>query len=243
MNKLRTLFALLLMALPLPALASPVIADISTYRIDIDANFSGTRLFLFGARNDAGDIVVVIRGPKKDYIVRKKERIGGIWVNKERMKFFEVPNFYYTASSRKLEDIAVDNILSKLGIGQANLLSAPVRNTQNFHDFSNAFLRHQQAEKHYAQEVGTVEFMGEMLFKIAIDFPNNIPPGNYTAEIYLLADGQVKGMQSTPIRVVKSGLDAFIYNAAHRAPALYGIASILIALSAGWLASRIFHKS
>src|SRR5580698_5947823 len=71
-------FGLLAMTMQ-PALAAPLVADLSNYRIDIDSGFNGTRIFLFGARNDNGDIAVVIRGPQKDYIVRKKKEIAGLW--------------------------------------------------------------------------------------------------------------------------------------------------------------------
>src|SRR5271170_765430 len=79
------------------ASAAPLVADLAQYRVDIDSGFNGTRIFLFGARNDNGDIVAVIRGPAKDYIVRKKEEVAGIWVNRQRMRFFGVPDFYAIA--------------------------------------------------------------------------------------------------------------------------------------------------
>ena len=83
--------------------------------------------------------------------------------------------------------------------------------------------------------------MGETLFKTVIEFPNNIPPGDYTAEIYLLSDGDVVGMQSTPIKVVKSGMDAFLYIYAHDYPLLYGITAVVLALVIGWFTGRMFE--
>ncbi len=103
------LLALMLSILPLPALAvTPIVADISNYRIDIDSGFNGTRIFLFGARNDNGDVVVVVRGPRKDFMVRKKEQIMGIWMNRERMKFFNVPDFYAIIGSKRHKASKID---------------------------------------------------------------------------------------------------------------------------------------
>ena len=132
------------------------------------------------------------------------------------------------------------SLLKQLGIGQDNLLNpaADVR----FSEFQEAFLRYQLGRKLYMKAPDKIDFMGETLFKTAIEFPDNIPPGNYTAEIYLLSDNEVVGMQSTPITVVKSGLDAFLYMYAHQHPALYGISAIVIALCVGWFAGRIFEK-
>jgi outer membrane receptor protein involved in Fe transport len=75
-----------------------------------------------------------------------------------------------------------------------------------------AFLDHHAAKKLYVSNPESIKFMGETLFKTVIDFSDTIPSGTYTAEIYLLSDGEVVGMQSTPITVEKSGLDAFVYN-------------------------------
>jgi len=246
---IRMLAALLLwvfiMWLSAPAQASPVVGDISNYSIDIDAGFNGTKLFLFGVRNNDGDIIVVLRGENKNYIVRKKEKVAGIWVNKDRMKFFDVPSFYWLAGSKKTENIEFQHALAQLGIGQNHLLARPSdpKKQAYFADFSQAFLRHQLSERRYAHESASINFMAETLFKTTIDLPSNLPPGAYTAEIYLVSGGEISGMQSIPLNVVKTGLDAFIYNAAHDSPALYGLCTILLALGAGWFAGRLFQTS
>jgi len=227
-----------------PALAAtPLAADVSNYRIDIDSGFNGTRIFLFGARNDSGDIIVVVRGPAKDYIVRKKEQIAGIWVNRERMKFFNVPDFYAIATSKNLSEIDAPALFKQLGIGQATLLApAVIKSQSSAAEFQDAFLRNQLSRRLYVPEPNKVDFMGEMLFKTVIEFPDDIPPGNYTAEIYLVSNNEIVGMQSTPIKVVKSGLDAFLYAYAHQYPAFYGISAIIIALGVGWFTGRAFER-
>ncbi|MDE3060967.1 MAG: TIGR02186 family protein, partial [Pseudomonadota bacterium] len=227
-----------------PASAAPLVADLSNYSINIDSNFTGTRLFLFGARNDNGDIVVVIRGPARDYIVRRKEEVAGLWVNRGRMKFLNVPDFYAIAASKPLPPAAQFALGRQLGIGQESLLSAPIdpRLQPQYAEFADAFLRHQYGRRLYMRDAGSVQFMAETLFKTVVEFPDDIPPGDYTAEIYLISDGELAGMQSMPIRVVKSGLDEFLYRSAHDTPALYGLAAVALALLIGWAAGRIFEK-
>lgn len=229
--------------MPAAAHSAPLVADLSNYRIAMDAGFNGTRLFLFGVRNDNGDIVVVIRGPEKNYIIRKKEKIAGVWVNRDRMKFYNVPDYYAIASSKPLSDINKSIIFASLGIGEDNLLNSPSlpAKAEKLNEFETAFLNHQHIKRLYYSDPDNISFMSETLFKTVIEFSDNIPPGNYTAEIYLISDGEITGMQSTPISVVKTGLDAFIYNYAHNSPALYGISAIILALSAGWLAGRLFE--
>ncbi|MEK6746910.1 MAG: TIGR02186 family protein [Pseudomonadota bacterium] len=242
MNKLSFLIYPFLLIISAPAQSAPLVADLSNYTIAMDSSFNGTRLFLFGVRNDTGDIVVVVRGPEKNYIVRKKEKIAGVWVNRDRIKFYNVPNYYAMASSKTLSDINKFAIFDRMGIGENNLLNNPsIPNAENLSEFETAFLNHQRINRLYYTNPDNISFMGETLFKTVIEFSDKIPSGEYTAEIYLISDGEIVGMQSTPISVAKSGLDAFIYNYAHNSPVLYGISAIILALSFGWLAGRLFE--
>lgn len=244
MKRLRLWLALLVLTCPLPAFANPLVADLSNYRIDIDSRFSGTRLFLFGARNDNGDVVVVIRGPNRNYTIRKKEQIAGVWVNTQSMKFRNVPDFYVIASSKALEQIQNSGLFRQLKIGTDSLLVQPSKPEAmpNYLMFSQAFYRYQQQRKLYLEKPIEISFMGETLFKTQIDFPDTIPKGDYTAEIYLISDGELVGLQTTPIRVAKSGIDAFLFDYAHSNPLLYGISAVVIALCAGWGVGRLFER-
>jgi uncharacterized protein (TIGR02186 family) len=209
----------------------------------MDSSFNGTRLFLFGTRNDSGDIVVVIRGENKNYMMRKKEQMAGVWINRDRMKFYNVPNFYAIASSKPLSEINQKALFNKLGIGENSLIipSEDISKMAQFNEFEAAFLDYQHDKKLYFTNPENISFMGETLFKTVIEFSDNIPSGKYTAEIYLISDGEIVGMQSTPIKVEKSGLDAFIYDYAHNSPILYGLSAIMLAVCAGWFAGRLFE--
>lgn len=229
---------------PALALASPVVADLSNYSITMDSSFNGTRLFVFGARGDSGDVVVVVRGPLKKYIVRKKEEIAGIWVNKDRVKLFNIPDYYAIATAKPLDEINYPKIFTQLAIGHEALFNTPADPKQQAlqEEFTNAFIAHQQERKLYQIQPAKLSFMGETLFKTVIEFPDNIPPGKYNAEIYLLNEDRIVGTHVLPLTVGKVGLDAFLYNYAHHRPFLYGITAVIMALSAGWFAGRLFER-
>ncbi len=222
--------------------ATPVIADLSLRQIEIDSGFTGTEILLFGARNDAGDIVVVIRGPELSYIVRKKERLAGIWLNRKQARFDNINGFYAVASSRPLDDIRNDYLINSLQIGADNIKLLPRKSIEQIDDFRKAFLDRQAKTNLYSLKVEKVSFIGDTLFRTIIKFPDNIPRGVYTAEVYLFSDNQLAGIQSTPIIVSKKGFDAVVFDFAHKYPALYGFISVALALIAGWGAGLIFRK-
>ena len=68
---------------------------------------------VFGTANDKDDIIVVITGPTEKAIVRKKGRVSGIWINKEKLEFREIPGFYAIASTRRLSEITETDELKK----------------------------------------------------------------------------------------------------------------------------------
>jgi uncharacterized protein (TIGR02186 family) len=227
------------------AQAKPVIADLSDYDIRIDSSFTGTSLLLFGARNEPGDVIVVVRGPKKKFVVQKKERIFGMWINTKRAVYPLLPDFFSMATSKPLDQMRNTEIFNPLQIGFNHLQFNATRemNDEQKQLFKQAILDYQTQKNLFVSKVDNTTFMGETLFKTRIDFPDNIPRGTYTAEIYLIADGVLKGMQSIPVTVTKAGIDSIIYNMAHQNPVLYGIICIIMAFSIGWGSSLLFRRS
>jgi uncharacterized protein (TIGR02186 family) len=224
------------------AQARPIVADLAIRAIDIDHDFSGIEILLFGARGDVGDIVVVVRGPKQDYTVRKKERIGGIWVNRDAVSFDQTEGFYAVASSRPLEELKNEQLLKRLDVGLGNKSFGTLVEPENIDNFRDAFVRYKQTQGLYSTGETPISFWGDTLFRTVLSFPKNIVKGWYIAEIYLFSDGQLVGMQATPLRVKQTGFEAFVYDSAHEHPFLYGLCAVIIALFAGWAASALFHR-
>ncbi len=238
---MKLFWVVLFLLIHTPAAAKPLIADVSSHGIAIDANFKGTSLLVFGAREEAGDILVVVRGPAKNFMLRRKERYMGMWVNSAQQRFVETPVFYALASTRALSEMKADRLLASLQLGGEQLTLADRKGTSDG-DFRAAFLEERARNGLYSPMPQPIVFMGDTLFKTTIDFPDIISRGKYTAEVYLLRGNQLIAMQSTPIRVEKQGVDALVYDIAHRFPLLYGILAVLMALVVGWVATMIFRK-
>ncbi|NDF11549.1 MAG: hypothetical protein EB060_01870 [Proteobacteria bacterium] len=222
--------------------ARSVVADLAIRSIDIDHNFAGIDILLFGARNDVGDIVVVVRGPEEDYVVRKKARVAGVWVNRYSQEFKNVNGFYAVATSRSLKEVNNDQLLEKLGVGVSHVPIHSTEATANEAEFREALIRSKQKKNLYSTEPAAVTFWGDTLFRTVLTFPKNILKGQYTAEVYLFNDGQLTAVQTTPLGVNKIGFEAFVYDMAYRYPVLYGIVSVMLALLAGWVASVVFQR-
>ncbi len=105
-------------------------SDISTREISIQSNFTGIDIVLFGAidfsRTPAAaegphDVIMVVKGPNQPMVVRRKERVAGLWMNGASERFSTVPGFYAVLSSRPFRAVASEETLQSLGIGLANV--------------------------------------------------------------------------------------------------------------------------
>lgn len=226
------------------ARAQALVADLSKHLVAVTTGFVGTDLLLFGATNGEGDVVVVVRGPEQRDIVRRKERVAGIWVNRQQFPFSEIPAFYSVASSRPLQEIADSPLLARHQIGLQYLRFNPgeVASEAVTASFRNALIRNKQRLGVFHDRLGKVRFVAPRLFRTDVHLPSNVPTGTYTVTVYLIRDGEVRSAQTTPLVVSKIGIGARVFEFAHRHAAIYGILAILMALFAGWLAGVIFRK-
>jgi uncharacterized protein (TIGR02186 family) len=231
--------------LPGAAEAEPLVADLTSHLIGISTGFTGTSIVLFGATDGGGDIVVVVRGPAREFSVRRKRRVGAIWINTRQITFGDVPGFYAVASSRPLEEITSPSTRAANQIGAENVRLTPLTraNDQRIAEFRKALIETEQKDGIFAANTGKVDFLGERLFRTTIVFPANVPTGTYSVEVLLVRDKEVIAAQTTPLVVSKIGVDAKIYEFADRQSLAYGVVAVMMAVMAGWLASLAFRSA
>ena len=240
------ILAVALTALAAPARAAPLVVDLSKHLVAITTGFAGTDVLMFGAIDGEGDVVVIVRGPSRPAIMHRKSRILGVWANTATMTFDRAPSFYAVAASRPLEEIAAEPLLRRHEIGLAHLepyLPRAKASENLAREWKDGLKRNQVRLGLYREKVGRVSFLGNQLFRAEFDLPANVPTGSYQVHVYLLRDGRVVSAQTTPLRVDKVGVEAEVFDFAHRHAAVYGIVAILVALMAGWLGNVAFRRS
>ena len=152
-----------------PALAAGVVADLSHHLIAITTAFSGTEVLLFGALDEPGtDVAVVIRGPEDDTVVRKKTRVGPVWLNTDQMTFERAPSYYAVAANKPLVEIADATELRRHQIGVENIsfsLNEEKAEQAEIQAYTDALVRNKQAAALYSSEVSQIRFIGPKLFR------------------------------------------------------------------------------
>ena len=233
------------LGVPAPASSQSIVTDLSTREVAISTGFTGAELLLFGATEGFGDIVVTVVGPRRDEIIRRKERVAGIWVNGTSVTFQNAPAYYRTAASKPLSEIAAPEVLEKLQIGSSriDLSTRSSRGAETILEFRDAFIRSKKRQALYSEDISDIKITRGRLFRSTIPFPVNVPIGTYEVTVHLFKDGRLVSSEKTPLTVQKVGLEAKIYDFAHDHAAWYGLIAIAIALVAGWLAGVIFRRA
>ena len=227
-------------------------SDISTREISIQSNFTGVEIVLFGAVDFSRapsvdekpyDVIMTVQGPNRPIVVRKKERIAGLWMNGPSKTFPSVPGFYAVLASRPFRAIAPDETLQKLGIGFSNLDFArtPAGEPSN-NRFRANLIRLQTENLLFQESDDAVKFLGRSLFRGAIDLPVNVPIGRYTTQVYLFRDGKLLSQSQSSLEVHKVGFERVVYTLAFSYPLAYGLLAVLMAVSAGLLAYTLFRR-
>jgi len=238
--------AVALLAAAPPLRAAPLVADLSQHLVAITTGFTGTEVLLFGAVDEPGDVVVIVRGPDREIVMHRKSRVLGVWVNTAQMTFARAPSFYAVASSRPIAEVAPPALLARheMGVEHLRLELPRAKASPNVAtEWRQGLIRNQQSLGLYQTEVSPITFLGNRLFRARIALPANVPTGSYQVEVFLLRDGRVVTAQTTPLHVSKLGSEAVVYDFAYEHSALYGLIAIFVALMAGWLAHLAFRKT
>lgn len=223
------------------SLTNPLVADLSQNAVAIRTSFNGAQLLVFGAQNIPGELVIAVRGPEANLLLRRKERIAGMWMHVDQRRYNKLPLFYALASTKPLGEIASQALLQTLGLGETQvILSGNTKPNDRFDTALNTNLR----VKHWWQvPFAKITYFGESLFKARLTLPDTLPRGDFTAEVYLFDRGELVAFQSIPLAVYNTGFDAWITDKARNRGFAYGIFSVFLALFGGWLAHRIFNRS
>jgi uncharacterized protein (TIGR02186 family) len=236
------------------ARAERLTVALSSPDITINSNFTGTTVTVFGvidrdAFSVSGvggyQVAVLLRGPPESVVVRRKERVLGIWANAASETFLSAPGFYSLSTSTSITDLATPVVLTRLELGFDSIAFTRAGQSSGddpaAKDFREAFVRLKQKAGLYHEQVG-VNFIGDLIFRTTLYLPANIPVGAYTAEAYLFSDRTLIARADDHLRVSKSKLETSLSDFVSEQSLIYGLLCVGLALAVGWLGGVIFRR-
>lgn len=236
-----------------PAAAERLITSLSSHQVLVSLSFTGIELVLFGAiepdkqpvqRKSGYNIIVTVAGPRENMVVRRKDRVVGIWTNAESQPFERAPAYLAVLSNKPLDEIAPAEMLRRMEIGfnivpRAYVAAGIQSGDETFRD---ALIRLRKQRRLFIEETSAVTFLTPTLFRATIKLPAEAPVGTYDVDVRLFADEIALARANSALEVVKVGVEAFIASAAQNHGILYGLFTTLMALATGWFASIVFRR-
>ncbi|MCW4116965.1 TIGR02186 family protein [Aurantimonas sp. MSK8Z-1] len=228
---------------------------LSTDSISITSDFAGERLVIFGSLDNADqkilrqggyDIIVVLEGPRRPAVVREKDRVLGLWINRGSESFETAPSSYALASTRALRDISGSGILEQLGIGIDNLRlgfnRVPGTASPNRDQYAAALRRLRGEEGLYRETTAAVQFVSPSLFRAELALPAALPVGQHLARAFLFRRGEFLRERSEPLWVRKAGFENWIFEFSKDNGFVYGILAVALAIFTGWFGRLAFKR-
>jgi|GEM_PF-913185 len=233
-----------------------IVTDVNQRNIEINLNFSGSLISIYGAIKrkrilPVGDrdthVIVVFRSKSEPYIVNKRSYKYRVFpVNTYRVPV-HIPSIYSIASSRSISEIIDEDESIKFRIG--------ARNNVNYNALDNAgnilidkevlnemldeVVKLQTEAGKYLENPLGVRMTEDTLFRSDLRVPENVVEGLYVVEFFLVENKRVVDMKKTFITLRKSGIERFVYSLANMHPYLYAIILVSSAIVCGWGAARL----
>ncbi|MFH0900639.1 MAG: TIGR02186 family protein [Pseudomonadota bacterium] len=243
-------FALVLFALP--AVAQAVEAHPNP--VLIDAFFAGGEVRVTGTTKAGSHVFVRIAGKTGSEDFNRKGRILGLWANTGKIEISGAPTLFLVADSgpdHKLDRQSLNRYLLDFEAVAAQMEIAPSTPQDDF--WRNEYIELKKSQKSYGVFPGTVSVpttgtgtgtgTGESVaYEAVIPWPDRAPVGEYRVDVIHVEAGKVASEETTGLTVEMAGFPAWIATMAFQRSALYGLLSVVIALTVGFATGLIFKK-
>lgn len=220
--------------------------------IQINGTFLGREIFIFGAQQVPGDIIIVLEGKRETVEVKHlRQKQLGMWMVDEIYQFDNIPSLYIVNSTNAINQVARGGDIDKLSIGIKNL-HIPCNNIPMkevfFYDIlyaKEALIRHKSQAKFFLENHNISRTANNNLFYSKMFLPAKLKEGSYNLSAYLVQKGNVLGYHTIPIKVTKTGMSGLLSNLHTRYRTAYAIlvisASMLVG-SLGYYLISVFVK-
>lgn len=234
-----------------PAAAQPA-GRLSAALIDeavlVSSSFAGATTTVFGALRGTDpartDVVVVVRGPDRPAWIGRKRQLLGLWLGQDRVRFEASPVYFGVATARPLGQVAAADTLALYGLTPRSQLAVDPadRDRPDLEMFKQAYVAEREREGLYVQSASALRMLPGGLFRADVPMPDTVPPGLYTVKVLVFRNGRQLESTLSTMEVRKIGAERALFEFARDRPILHGLAGLLMALGAGYLAASLFRR-
>ena len=204
--------------------------SLDEFDIEINSNFLGKEVVLFGNKDKEGSIIFIFEGEDKEAKLTTKVKEGYLWINKTR-SLNNQPSFFaiFTTPKKTLNEIFLLSTLKD----KHPLISNP---SLRLYEIRKAM----KSKNLYIEE--ELENLNGNLFLKKFLIPDNISPGNIKVYMYELKNDQIIKMSSKNLIIKKGGISFKLEELLKKESFIYVFILIVISLLLSLLTNLIFRR-
>lgn len=222
----------------------PLVVAPTESEVKITTDFAGTDLKAVGAMDGPGDLILKILGPRQDATLSRETKLGPFWIGGETVKIEGAPSLLLLCATAPIASILSQDEQQKYGLV---LEGVPVRIEPQLQahaedDWRRAFFRLKQRHGYYHEDDSAIRVFGNRLFIADVRLPSDLQTGNYRVEVLLVKSGKVVGHTTGDFKVRLSGIERWVWNAAHDYPWTFGVLFTLVAMVVAFVLNAIPYR-
>ena len=204
--------------------------SLDEFDIEINSNFLGKEVVLFGNKDKESSIIFIFEGEDKEAKLTTKVKEGYLWINKTR-SLNNQPSFFaiFTTPKKTLNEIFLLSTLKD----KHPLISNP---SVRLYEIRKAM----KSKNLFIEE--ELENLNGNLFLKKFLIPDNISPGNIKVYMYELKNDQIIKMSSKNLIIKKGGISFKLEELLKKESFIYVFILIVISLLLSLLTNLIFRR-
>ena len=204
--------------------------SLDKFNIEINSNFLGEEIVLFGQKDEGRDLIIIFEGNEKQGKLFTKTKRGLLWIN-EKQELDSIPSFFGIFSNPKY---SLNEIFLIPSITSKHVLIS---------DFSERLYQIRTALKikglYFEDELQSIE--GSLFLK-KFKIPDNISAGDIKVSLYEIQNNEVISFNQKKLNIQKKGLTSTFEIMLEEQSMLYTVIlvvfSIVFSLLSNWLFRR-----
>ncbi|HEX5008099.1 MAG TPA: TIGR02186 family protein [Hyphomonadaceae bacterium] len=220
-----------------------IAAGLAEETVEVKVNYSGARIVLF-ATAPAGDsegtgLAVALIGPPESQEVIRRTPAG-----EKRFEFVNAPSVFAIGAEPQVAGSVAPEVMieSGLNVAASAMPRADQLNSPNLEAWRAAFVELKMNQGLYSFDDTTIERLDGGLRRARILLPPNAPPGEYRVRAVAFRNGQRVGDTEQKLTLVRSGMDATLFNLSRQHGFIYGFIAVLLGAVAGAIGAWIGRR-
>lgn len=211
-----------------------IVAGLAEETVEVKVNYSGARVVLFATGpaedNEGSGIAVALIGPPQPQEVVRLTAEG-----EERFQFVSAPSVFAIAAEPQVTGAVAPEVMIEAGLNaaasampRANLLDSP-----ELPAWRAAFVNLKVDQGLYSLDETVIDRLEGGLRRARIALPPDAPPGDYRIRAVAFRNGERIGESEQVLKLVRSGMDATLFELATSHGVVYGFIAVLLGTLVG----------